>query len=57
MDGRIDFVIQNLKEIEEVVGVETMMNRRDNCVNDYPDLKSSLEEFKKRYDDYNAQSI
>jgi len=49
MPKRADTVIQNLKEIEKEIGKELLMKWEKNCVNKYPDLKSSFEEFKRKY--------
>lgn len=47
---QVDRVIQNLKEMEKKIGRDLLMRWERNCINDYPNLKSSLEEFKKRYE-------
>ena len=46
-----DRVIQNLKEIENEIGKGTLMSWGKNCISDYPNLKSSFEEFKRRYNE------
>lgn len=50
MPERASTVIQNLKEIEKEIGKDLLMKWEKNCVNKYPDLKSSFEEFKRGYD-------
>ena len=49
MPKRADTVIQNLKEIEKEIGKELLMKWEKNCVNKYPDLKSSFEKLKRGY--------
>lgn len=49
MPERAGTVIQNLKEIEKEIGKDLLMKWEKNCVNKYPDLKSSFEEFKRGY--------
>ncbi len=48
MPKRVDNVIQNLKEIDKEIGKDLVMKNR---VNKYPHLKSSFDEFKRRYDE------
>ena len=47
---QVDHVIQNLKEMEKEIGRDLLMRWEKNCISDYPNLKSSLEEFKRRYE-------
>ena len=49
MPGRIDFVIENLKEIKEEIGRDLLMTYEKDFIKDHPNLKSALEEFKRRY--------
>ena len=44
-------VIQTLKEIENEIGKDALMSWGKNCISDYSNLKSSFEEFKKRYNE------
>ena len=44
-------VIQTLKEIENEIGKDALMSWGKNCISDYPNLKSSFEEFKRRYNE------
>nr|QNO52941.1 hypothetical protein IEHOEKMD_00012 [Methanosarcinales archaeon ANME-1 ERB6]QNO53964.1 hypothetical protein MMBEDHBC_00019 [Methanosarcinales archaeon ANME-1 ERB6] len=46
-----DRVIQNLKKIENEIGKDALMSWGKNCISDYPNLKASFEEFKKRYNE------
>ena len=48
-----DRVIQYLKEIEKENEIDTaaLMRWGENCIRDYPNLKASFEEFKKRYNE------
>lgn len=48
---RVDFVIKNLKEIEEEIGRNLLMEYEKNCITDHSDLKPALEEFKRRYNE------
>ena len=45
----VDFVIENLKEMEGVIGRDLLMEYEKGCIMDHPNLKSALEEFKRRY--------
>ena len=47
----VDFVIENLKEMEGVIGRDLLMEYEKGCIMDYPNLKSALEEFKRRYNE------
>jgi hypothetical protein len=47
---QVDHVIQNLKEMEKKIGRDLLMRWGENCINDYSNLKASLEEFKRRYE-------
>ena len=49
MPDRIDFVIENLKEIKEEIGRDLLMTYEKDFIKDHPNLKSALEEFKRRY--------
>ena len=49
MPERAGTVIQNLKEIEKEIGKDLLMKWEKNCVNKYPDLKSSFEKLKRGY--------
>jgi len=46
-----DRVIQNLKEIENEIGKGTLMSWGKNCISEFPNLKSSFEEFLRRYNE------
>ena len=48
---RVDFVIKNLKEIEEEIGRDLLMEYEKGSISDHPNLKSALEEFKRRYNE------
>jgi hypothetical protein len=48
---QFDHVIQKLKEMEKEIGKEALMSWGKNCISDYPNLKSSFEEFKRRYNE------
>ena len=48
---QFDHVIQKLKEMEKEIGKEALMSWGKNCISDYPKLKSSFEEFKRRYNE------
>lgn len=52
---RVDFVIKNLREIEEEIGRDLLMEYEKGCISDHlsdhPNLKSALEEFKRRYNE------
>ncbi|NMX21518.1 hypothetical protein C5S30_03615 [ANME-1 cluster archaeon GoMg4] len=48
---QVDHVIQNLREMEKEIGKEALMSWGKNCISDYPNLKSSFEEFKRRYNE------
>jgi len=50
----VDIVIENLNEIEKEIGRDLLMSLSKNClskncINKYPNLKSALEAFKRRY--------
>ena len=47
---QVDHVIQKLKEMEKEIGKDSLMRWEKNCISDYSSLKSSLEEFKRRYE-------
>gem|GEM_PF-1685448 len=47
---QVDHVIQNLGEMEKEIGRDLLMRWGKNCISDYPNLKSSLEEIKRRYE-------
>ena len=49
MPDRIDFVIETLKEIKEEIGRDLLMKYEKDFIKDHPNLKSALEEFKRRY--------
>jgi hypothetical protein len=49
MPDRIDFVIENLKEIKEEIGRDLLMKYEKDFIKDHPNLKSALEKFKRRY--------
>ena len=55
MPDLVDFVIKNLKEIEEEIGRDLLMEYEKGCISDHlsdhPNLKSALEEFKRRYNE------
>ena len=48
---QVDHVIQNLREMEKEIGKEALMSWGKNCIHDHPNLKSSFEEFKRRYNE------
>ena len=48
---QVDHVIQNLREMEKEIGKEALMSWGKNCIQDHPNLKSSFEEFKRRYNE------
>jgi len=48
---QVDHVIQKLREMEKESGKEALMSWRKNCILDHPNLKSSFEEFKRRYNE------
>ena len=48
---QVDHVIQNLREMEKEIGKEALMSWEKNCILDHPNLKSSFEEFKRRYNE------
>ena len=47
---QVDRVIQNLKEMEKKIGRDLLIRWGGNCIGDYPNLKASFEEFKRRYE-------
>ena len=49
MPDQIDVVIENLKKIEVEIGRDLLMKYEKGCISDHPNLKSALEEFKRRY--------
>jgi len=48
---QVDHVIQNLREMEKEISKEALMSWGKNCILDHPNLKSSFEEFKRRYNE------
>jgi hypothetical protein len=48
---QVNHVIQNLREMEKEIGKEALMSWGKNCIQDHPNLKSSFEEFKRRYNE------
>ncbi|MCK4734877.1 MAG: hypothetical protein KAT65_20660, partial [Methanophagales archaeon] len=49
LPSRVDRVIQLLKEFEPRITTDSMIDWEESFVRKYPNLKSSLEEFKRRY--------
>lgn len=47
---QVDRVIQNLKEMEKKIGRDLLIGWGKNCISDYPNLKASFEEIKRRYE-------
>jgi len=47
---QVENAIKNLREMEKEIGKDLLMRWGENCISDYPYLKSSLEEFKMRYE-------
>ena len=47
---QVDHVIKNLKEMEKEIGRDLLMRWEKNCISAYPDIKASLEKFKRRYE-------
>jgi len=47
----VDRVIQLLKEFERSLITYSMINWEESFVREYPNLKSALEEFKRRYNE------